>query len=154
VPRLRRRVYTFPAIVAVAAIMLGRERAAGRRLTALAPAVGGPAVVVGGGAAAGRLDPLGAALGLGAAVVYSAYILVGESLAGRVSPRLLAALVCTGAAAPLTVGSALTGELRPGELTAAACSCSSARPRRAVRRSTVQVLTPSIDMLDRREIAT
>jgi drug/metabolite transporter (DMT)-like permease len=27
-------------------------------------------------------------------------------------------------------------------------------PRRAVRRSTVQVLTPSIDMLDRREIAT
>jgi drug/metabolite transporter (DMT)-like permease len=34
-------------------------------------------------------------------------------------PRVLSALVCTGAAAPLTVGAALLGELRPGELTAA-----------------------------------
>jgi len=112
-------VYTFPAIVAVTAIVLGRERADGRRLTALALALGGLALIVGGGAAAGRLDPLGAALGFGAAVVYSTYILVSEGVAGRVSPRLLAALVCTGAAAPLTIGSALAGELRPGELTAA-----------------------------------
>jgi drug/metabolite transporter (DMT)-like permease len=216
-------VYTFPAIVAVAAIVLGRERADGRRLTALALALGGLTLVLGGGAAAGRVDPLGAALGLGAAIVYSTYILVSEGIAGRVSPRLLAAFVCTGAAVPLTVGSALAGDLRPGELTTAgwgwlaciAVVCTVAAigllfaglervgsttasilatveplvtvllavalfgerlgalqlaggaamlggvlvlnarlPRRAVRRSTVQVLTPSIDMLDRREIAT
>src|SRR5688572_27654110 len=40
-------VYTFPAIVAVAAIVLGRERSDGRRLTALALALGGLALVVG-----------------------------------------------------------------------------------------------------------
>jgi drug/metabolite transporter (DMT)-like permease len=111
-------VYTFPAIVAVAAIALGRERVEGRRLTALGLAFGGLALVVG-GAGAGGLEPLGAALGLGAAVVYSTYILVGEGVAGRMRPLVLSALVCTGAAASLTVGSALCGSLRPGELTLA-----------------------------------
>jgi drug/metabolite transporter (DMT)-like permease len=41
------------------------------------------------------------------------------SAAGRMRPRVLSALVCTGAAVSLTVGSALLGELRPGELTVA-----------------------------------
>jgi drug/metabolite transporter (DMT)-like permease len=111
-------VYTFPAIVAGAAIALGRECVDGRRLTALGLAFGGLVLVVG-GAGTGGLDPLGAALGLGAAVVYSTYILVCEGIAGRVRPRVLTALVCTGAAASLTVGSALAGSLRPGELTLA-----------------------------------
>jgi drug/metabolite transporter (DMT)-like permease len=111
-------VYTFPAIVAVAAVALGRERMDGRRLAALGLASGGIALVVA-GAGTGAIDPLGAALGLGAAVVYSAYILVSDGIAGRVPPRLLAALVCTGAAVPLTAGSALLGELRPGALTVA-----------------------------------
>ena len=71
------------------------------------------------GAGAGALDPLGVALGLGAAVVYSAYILVSDGIAGRVRPRVLATLVCTGAAGSLIIGSALLGELRPGELTGA-----------------------------------
>ena len=53
------------------------------------------------GAGAGALDPLGAALALGAALVYSAYILVSDGLAGAVRPLLLAALVCTGAAVSL-----------------------------------------------------
>jgi drug/metabolite transporter (DMT)-like permease len=111
-------VYTFPAIVAVAAIGLGRERINGRRLTALALASGGLALVVA-GAGTGALDPLGTALGLGAGVVYSAYVLVSDGVAARMRPRLLSALVCTGAAVTLTVGSALLGELRPGELSAA-----------------------------------
>jgi drug/metabolite transporter (DMT)-like permease len=111
-------VYTFPAIVAGAAVALGRERLDGRRLAALALASGGLALVVA-GAGAGALDPLGAALGLGAAVVYSAYILVSEGVAARMRPSLLSALVCSGAAISLTAGSALLGELRPGELTVA-----------------------------------
>ncbi len=111
-------LYTFPAMVAVAAITLGRERVNARRLTALALASGGLGLVVA-GAGPGALDPLGVALGLGAAVVYSIYILSSEGVAGRVAPRVLAALVCTGAALTLTVGSALLGELRPGELTLA-----------------------------------
>jgi drug/metabolite transporter (DMT)-like permease len=111
-------LYTFPAMVAAAAVALGRDRIDGRRLAALTLASGGLTLVVA-GAGAGALDPLGAALGLGAALVYSAYILIGEGVAGRVPPALLAALVCTGAAVTLTAGSALLGELRPGELTAA-----------------------------------
>ena len=111
-------LYTFPAIVAAAAVALGRERLDARHATALLLASGGIGLVVA-GAGAGDLEPLGAALGLGAAVVYSTYILVSDGIAGRVRPQLLATLVCTGAALTLTAGSALLGELRPAELTGA-----------------------------------
>jgi drug/metabolite transporter (DMT)-like permease len=111
-------LYTFPAIVAAAAVALGREQLDGRRVTALALACGGLALVLA-GAGTGRLDPRGAALGLGAAVVYSTYILVSDAIAARIRPLVLAAIVCTGAAVALTAGSALLGELRPGALTAA-----------------------------------
>ena len=111
-------LYTFPAIVAAAAIVLGREGVDARRLTALGLASGGLVLVVA-GAGAGALDPLGVALGLGAAVIYSTYILVSDGIAARVPPRTLSALVCTGAAGPLIAGAALLGQLRPGELTIA-----------------------------------
>jgi drug/metabolite transporter (DMT)-like permease len=110
-------LYTFPAIVAGAAVAIGRERLDARRVAALGLASGGLALVVA-GAGAGTLDPVGAALGLGAAVVYSTYILVSDGIAGRVRPRVLSALVCTGAAVTLLTGSALLGELRPGAVTA------------------------------------
>jgi drug/metabolite transporter (DMT)-like permease len=112
-------LYTFPAIIAAAAVALGRERIDRRRVAALGLALGGLALVVA-GAGTGALDPAGTALGLGAALVYGAYILVSERVAGRMRPRLLAAFVCTGAAVTLTAGSALLGELRPGALTGAA----------------------------------
>src|SRR5215210_4147807 len=111
-------LYTFPAIVAVAAIALGRERADRRRLMALALASGGLVLVLA-SARAGALDPVGAALALSAACVYSAYILVSEGVAGRIRPTLLSALVCSGAAVSLTAGSALLGDLRPGEVSVA-----------------------------------
>jgi drug/metabolite transporter (DMT)-like permease len=111
-------LYTFPAIVAAAAVALGREQLDGRRVTALALACGGLALVLA-GAGTGRLDPRGAALGLGAAVVYSTYILVSDAIAARIRPLVLAAIVCTGAAVALTAGSALLGELRPAALTPA-----------------------------------
>ena len=57
-------VYTFPAIVTVAAIALGRERASRRTAVALALASTGLVLVLA-GRAAGALDPLGTALGLG-----------------------------------------------------------------------------------------
>jgi drug/metabolite transporter (DMT)-like permease len=111
-------LYTFPAIVAAAAVALGRERMTRRRAAALVLASSGLALVVA-GAGTGALDGLGAALGLGAACVYSAYILVSQGVAGRMRPTVLSAIVCTGAAASLTVGAAALGELRPGALTAA-----------------------------------
>jgi drug/metabolite transporter (DMT)-like permease len=111
-------LYTFPAMVAIAAVALGRERIDGRRLSALGLASAGLVLVVA-NAGAGALHPLGAALAVGAAVVYSTYILVSEGIAARIRPIVLSAIVCTGAAITLTFGSALLGELRPGELTAA-----------------------------------
>ena len=111
-------LYTFPAIVAVAAVLIGRERMTGRRLAALTLSFGGLALVVA-GAGAGALDAAGVALGMAAAVTYSTYILVSDRVVGRLDPRLLSAIVCSGAAVTLTAGSALLGQLRPGELTAA-----------------------------------
>src|SRR5919197_1133445 len=114
-------LYTFPTIVAVAAVALGRERLDRRRVAALALASGGLVLVLA-GAGAGALDPLGAALALAAAVVYSAYILVSERVAGRLRPPVLSALVCSGAAVSLTTGSALLGQLRPGAVSLAGWS--------------------------------
>src|SRR5919108_1222643 len=111
-------LYTFPAIVAAAAVALGRERLDARRLTALALASGGLVLVVA-GAGAGALDPLGGALGIAAAVCYSTYILVSDGVVARMRPALLSALVCTGATVSLTTGSAALGQLHPGAVTAA-----------------------------------
>src|SRR3954464_12575367 len=56
-------LYTFPAMVAVAAVLLGRERFDRRRATALGLASGGLVLVLATGRAGGGLDPVGAALG-------------------------------------------------------------------------------------------
>lgn len=110
-------VYTFPAIVAVAAIALGRERASWRTAGAIGLASIGLVLVLA-GAASGSLDPLATALGLVTAVVYATYILCSEGVAARVGPFVLSALVCTGAAATLTLAGLLTGDLDPGAVSA------------------------------------
>jgi drug/metabolite transporter (DMT)-like permease len=76
-------------------------------------------VLVLAGAAAGALDALGTVLGLGAAVVYSAYILISSGVAARVGPLALSTLVCTGAAMTLTLAGFATGDLDPGSVSAA-----------------------------------
>jgi len=111
-------LYTFPAMVAATAVALGRERLDARRLAALALALGGLVLVVA-GAGTGSLDPLGAALALAAAIVYTGYILVTDSVVARVRPLVLCALVSTGAAVSLTAGSAALGQLRPADVTVA-----------------------------------
>jgi drug/metabolite transporter (DMT)-like permease len=111
-------LYTFPAMVAVAAIVLGRERADSRRFAALGLASVGLVLVLA-NAKAGAIDAPGAALALGAAMIYTTYILVSQGISGRTRPTLLSAIVCSGAAVTLTLGSSLLGDLRPGEVTAA-----------------------------------
>jgi drug/metabolite transporter (DMT)-like permease len=111
-------VYTFPAMVTVAAIALGRERASRRTAAALALASAGLFLVLA-GAGAGALDPLGTFLGVSAAVVYSTYVLSAAGIAERVGPLVLSALVCTGAATTLTLGSAAGGDLHLGDVSAA-----------------------------------
>ena len=109
-------LYTYPAIVAVAAVAIGRERLVARQVVALALTLGGLVLVVG-GAGTGALDPTGVALAVGAALIYSVYILTSDPVSGRVPAQVLAAVVCTGAALTLTAGSAALGELRPGAVT-------------------------------------
>jgi drug/metabolite transporter (DMT)-like permease len=111
-------LYTFPAMVAGAAVAIGRERMDARRLTALGLSFGGLVLVVA-GAGTGALDPLGIALALAAAIVYTTYILLSDRVVGRVEPRVLSTLVCTGAAVTLTAGTALLGQLHPGAVTLA-----------------------------------
>src|SRR4051812_23330680 len=110
-------LYTYPVMVTVAAIALGRDRASRRTTAALASACGGLVLVLA-GAAAGALDPLGTALALGAAVVYSTYILVSTRISVRVGPLALSTLVCTGAVCSLTLGALVAGDLDPGAVSA------------------------------------
>ena len=111
-------LYTFPAMVTVAAIALGRERANPRTAASLVLASGGLFLVLA-GAGAGALDPLGTLLGVSAAVIYTTYILTSAGVAQRLGPLVLSALVCTGAATTLTVGGAVMGDVRPGSVSAA-----------------------------------
>ena len=111
-------VYTFPVMVTVTAIALRREPASRRTLVALALTSTGLVLVLA-GAAAGALDPLGTTLGLGAAVVYTAYILISEGVAARLGPLALSTLVCTGAATTLTITGLAGGDLEPGRVSAA-----------------------------------
>ena len=110
-------LYTFPAMVTVAAILLGRERASGRKGVALGLASVGLCLVLA-GAGAGALDPVGASLGVAAAVIYSTYILCSDGVASRVGPMLLSALVCTGAAVTLSVAGVAGGWVSPGAVSA------------------------------------
>jgi len=111
-------VYTFPVMVTVAAVALGRDRASRRTAVALALASTGLVLVLA-GAAAGALDPVGTALGLGTAVVYSAYVLVSDGVVARITPLALSTLVCTGAATTLTLTGFVLGDLRPASVSVA-----------------------------------
>jgi drug/metabolite transporter (DMT)-like permease len=106
-------VYTYPVMVAVASIAVGREHASRRTAGVLALVAAGLVLLLE-GPASGGLDLLGAALGFGAAVVYSAYILVSERVAQRVEPIAMSTIVCSGAAATLTVICLAADDLHPG----------------------------------------
>jgi drug/metabolite transporter (DMT)-like permease len=103
-------LYTYPALVFAAALVLGRERVDRRRLVALALASAGAALVLLGGGA-GSPDGLGVALGLGAAVAYTVYILTADRITHRIDPFLLSALVTTGAAVSVWSYTAISGRL-------------------------------------------
>jgi drug/metabolite transporter (DMT)-like permease len=110
-------VYTYPVLVAVVSIAIGREPA--RRSTAVSLALASTGLVlVLAGAAAGALDALGTALGLTAATVYTGYILISDGVTGRVGPLVLSTLVCTGAGVSLTLAGLAGGDLDTGAVTA------------------------------------
>jgi drug/metabolite transporter (DMT)-like permease len=101
-------LYTYPVMVTVAAVLLGRERLTGRRAGALLAASAGTVLVLLGANGAG-FHPLGALLAFGSALTYTVYILVSDSVVHRLPPVLLSALVMAGAAATLGVRGLATG---------------------------------------------
>ncbi|MDO3701873.1 DMT family transporter [Micromonospora sp. C28SCA-DRY-2] len=117
-------LYTYPVLVTVAAVLLGRDR--------LTPGRGGPAAVRRRGrtprvpraalvaASCGTLlvllgaggvsfHPRGALLAFGAAITYTGYILVADTVVHRLPPVVLSALVMAGAAGTLGARALLTG---------------------------------------------
>jgi drug/metabolite transporter (DMT)-like permease len=101
-------LYVYPALVLIGAVALGRERATPRRVAALVIALAGTALVLA-GAASGSLDALGTAMGFGAALAYTVYILVGDRVGAGVPPLALAALVCLGATCTFALASVVRG---------------------------------------------
>ncbi len=103
-------LYSYPALVFCGAVALGRERVTPRKALALALASAGAGLVLLGGAGHG-LQATGVALALGAGATYAIYVLVADSLVGRLDAFLLGALVTTGAAATLLLAGAVSGSL-------------------------------------------
>ena len=88
-------LYLFPAFVAVLAAVFLRERLTLATAAAIGLSLAGTALVVGGGS--GRT--LGILLGVGAAVIYSVYIVVGTVVTAGLHPLALTTVICTAAAA-------------------------------------------------------
>ena len=103
-------LYTYPAFVTVAAILLGRATATPRTVAALTVASSGLMLVLV-AAGTGAFDVLGALLALGASLTYTTYILVSDGVIGEVDPFALAMLVLTGATASFTVFGLATGSI-------------------------------------------
>lgn len=100
--------YTFPILVAVAAVVIGRERLSPARVFALALGVGGLALTAASGAEL-HAEPLGVGLALGSACACAGVVLGSDALGDRLPPLLLAALVTTGASIAFIVTVPLVG---------------------------------------------
>ncbi|MEV6599423.1 DMT family transporter [Actinoplanes sp. NPDC051346] len=101
-------LYTYPVLVTVAAVLLGRERLTPARVVALLVASLGTLLVLL-GAGGGSFAPVPALLAFGAAITYTIYILVADTVVHRLAPVVLSTLVMTGAAGTLGARALLTG---------------------------------------------
>jgi drug/metabolite transporter (DMT)-like permease len=106
-------LYTYPGLVFVGAVVLGREPWSGLKLAALAVAAGGVALVLVGGTT-GSLNTTGVLLALGAAVAYATYILVADTVVPGADPFSLTAIVATGAMVSVGAFTLLSGQLDLG----------------------------------------
>ncbi|MEV6350873.1 EamA family transporter [Actinoplanes sp. NPDC051851] len=101
-------LFTYPLMVTVGAVLLGRDRLTPRRVGALAAASGGTLLLLAGSTGA-AFDLTGALLGFGCAVTYTVYILISDTAVRRIPPVQLSALIMTGATATMAVYAPLTG---------------------------------------------
>jgi drug/metabolite transporter (DMT)-like permease len=103
-------LYTYPALVFLGGLALGRERATRIKVVALSLSAAGTALVLAGGAS-GALNATGVALGLGSGVAYTLYILLADRAIGDAEPFGLTATIVTTAAGILLVHQLASGGL-------------------------------------------
>ncbi|WP_354700188.1 hypothetical protein DSM112329_00452 [Paraconexibacter sp. AEG42_29] len=103
-------LYTYPAFVTIAAVALGREVVTRRRVIALTAASAGVALVLI-GAGGSDADAIGVAMAVGAALVYTTYILIADGVIDDAPPLPFSTLIMTGAFATLLVAALVSGEL-------------------------------------------
>src|SRR4051812_14378847 len=108
-------LYTYPAMVYVGAVALGRERTSGVKILALGLAAAGLVLVLVGGGAGG-LDSTGVLLAFGAALAYATYILVADTIVAASDPFALTAMVTSGAFVSVGLFTLVTGEFHAATL--------------------------------------
>ena len=96
-------LYLYPALVTLLAWAVLRHKLTGLQVAGVAIALLGSALTIG---RAGDGKPLGIALGLGAALIYSCYILIGSRIPAAISPTA-STTVITSSAALTYAGAAL-----------------------------------------------
>ena len=106
-------LYTYPGMVFVGAVLLGREHFSATKILALAVAAAGLALVLAGGAS-GALNSTGLLLAIGAALAYTTYILVADTVIADADPFALTAVVATGAFASVGSYTVLSGQFDAG----------------------------------------
>lgn len=102
--------YTFPAWVALRAVLLRTERLTGIRLFSLALSFGGVGIMVG-WPGAESVHPLGAGLALSAAVVYALFIPLIDRLRSGTSATVATAWVAVGATLIFLVAAVVARDL-------------------------------------------
>lgn len=103
-------VYIAPVLVAIAAVVFGRERLSRAQVVAVGVAVCGTALVATGGGI-GHVDGLGMVFAFGCALAFTAYMLLSHAVVGRVHPVALSASVCTGCAISFLTAAGASGHL-------------------------------------------
>lgn len=104
-------LYLYPTLVVVLAVGLRRESADLRMVVALITSLGGLALLLGGGTAAGSGAVLGVLLGIGAAFVYALYITLAQGVLATTDVFAALAVITTSASTSLFVFGAASGRL-------------------------------------------
>ena len=114
-------LYLHPALVAVLAVLLLKERMHGGKLVALVVALVGMTLTVAPALSGDATEafprlPLGIAFGLAAAGIYSIYIIVGTGLTARIAPLALSTIVVASAALVFATVAGINGPRFPDSL--------------------------------------
>lgn len=102
--------YSYPALVTVGALLIGRESLTRRRGIALVIALTGVLLVFA-GATGARGDGIGVLLSLASALGYAVIILFADTLTEETSPTVLSALATAGAGIAFLIGGFVLGDL-------------------------------------------